>query len=105
MKMKKSVLLSLTMLFILSIVLAGCGSNNAATNSAKPGATVAATAAPTPETGVKIAGDFEIQYFVGGYGDAWWKSQLKQFNEMYPDLKIKESAGPKINEQMKPRWI
>ena len=24
---------------------------------------------------------------------------------MNPDLKIKESAGAKINDQMKPRWI
>lgn len=53
----------------------------------------------------KISGDFEIQYFVGGYGDAWWKEMLGEFQKKYPDLKIKESAGSQINDQMKPRWI
>ncbi|MCD9020617.1 hypothetical protein [Cohnella silvisoli] len=52
-----------------------------------------------------LKGDFEIQYFVGGYGDAWWKSVIAQFKEKNPDLNIKESAGPKINVQMKPRWL
>ncbi|MGZ9587030.1 extracellular solute-binding protein [Paenibacillus marinisediminis] len=51
------------------------------------------------------SGEFEIQYFVGGYGDAGWKRILAAFQKKYPDLKIKETAGPKINEQTKPRWI
>lgn len=53
----------------------------------------------------EISGDFEIQYFVGGYGDQGWKKILAAFKEKYPNVNIKESAGPKINEQMKPRWI
>lgn len=53
----------------------------------------------------KISGELEIQYFVGGYGDAWWKEVIKGFKEKYPDVKVKEEAGPNINEEMKTRWI
>ena len=63
------------------------------------------SAAPTAATANKLSGDFEIQYFVGGYGDKWWKKVIADFQAANPDLKIEESAGPKINEQMKPRWI
>ncbi|MBD0381095.1 ABC transporter substrate-binding protein [Paenibacillus sedimenti] len=100
-----------TMGLAVSVVLvaAGCGKSAAPTETAKP---AAATAAPTavasaaPTTGAKkLSGDFEIQYFVGGYGDKWWKKVIADFQAANPDLKIKESAGPKINEQMKPRWI
>ncbi|CAK4852201.1 unnamed protein product, partial [Aphanomyces euteiches] len=74
--------------------------------SKAPAASAAPDASAAPEAaGSTIKGDFEIQYFVGGYGDSWWKETIKQFNAKYPDLKIKESAGPKINETMKPRWI
>ncbi|WP_337102038.1 ABC transporter substrate-binding protein [Paenibacillus sp. YIM B09110] len=96
-------------------LLAGCGSNGNGNNG---GATEApsnnATEAPStnateePSTGsseTKLTGDFEIQYFVGGYGDKWWKKVIADFAAANPDLNIKESAGPKINEQNKPRWI
>ncbi|MCM3337154.1 extracellular solute-binding protein [Paenibacillus sp. MER TA 81-3] len=53
----------------------------------------------------EVSGDFEIQYFVGGYGDQGWKMILAEFQKKYPNVKIKESAGSKINDQMKPRWI
>jgi N-acetylglucosamine transport system substrate-binding protein len=53
----------------------------------------------------KIAGEFEIQYFVGGYGDAWWKEIIADFQEKYPDVTITEHAGPNINEKMRTRWI
>ena len=52
-----------------------------------------------------VSGDFEIQYFVGGYGDAGWKRIIEGFKKKYPDVNVKESAGSKINDQMKPRWI
>ncbi|KIL41561.1 ABC transporter substrate-binding protein [Gordoniibacillus kamchatkensis] len=69
----------------------------------KPADTKPADAKPAEEP--KLSGDFEIQYFVGGYGDTWWKQVISEFQKLHPDLKIKESAGPKINDQMKPRWI
>ena len=35
-----------------------------------------------------ISGDLEIQYFVGGYGDTWWKEVIADFKETYPDINI-----------------
>lgn len=52
-----------------------------------------------------ISGDLEIQYFVGGYGDAWWKKVIADFKEKYPDVNIIEHAGPNINEEMRSRWV
>lgn len=97
--------------------LAGCGSNdkdNGAGNasSAAPTASSSASAAPSTSAGAggeaapaKLTGDFEIQYFVGGYGDKWWKKVIADFKAANPDLNVIESGGPKINEQNKPRWI
>src|SRR5699024_5617269 len=53
----------------------------------------------------EISGELEIQYFVGGYGDAWWKNIIEEFEEKYPDVKVIEQAGSNINEEMKTRWI
>ncbi|HLR03929.1 MAG TPA: extracellular solute-binding protein [Virgibacillus sp.] len=53
----------------------------------------------------EISGDMEIQYFVGGYGDEWWKEVISDFEEEYPDVNVKQSAGPEINDKMKTRWI
>lgn len=52
-----------------------------------------------------VSGEMEIQYFVGGYGDEWWKEIISEFEEEYPDVTVKEEAGPEINEKMKTRWI
>ncbi|WP_229683062.1 ABC transporter substrate-binding protein [Virgibacillus oceani] len=49
--------------------------------------------------------DLEIQYFVGGYGDSWWKEVIKDFKEKYPDVNVIEHAGPNINEEMRSRWV
>jgi N-acetylglucosamine transport system substrate-binding protein len=95
---------------LAAVSLAGCGSGNTnseATN--KPSnAAPAAEETSTPDAGnepAKLTGDFEIQYFVGGYGDKWWKKVIADFQAANPDLKIKESSGPKINDQNRPRWI
>ncbi|WP_425445488.1 ABC transporter substrate-binding protein [Virgibacillus ndiopensis] len=53
----------------------------------------------------EISGDLEIQYFVGGYGDSWWKEVIGDFKEKYPDVNIIEHAGPNINEEMRSRWV
>ncbi|MCR2807015.1 extracellular solute-binding protein [Paenibacillus soyae] len=52
-----------------------------------------------------LTGEFEIQYFVGGYGDTWWKHVISEFQKANPKLKITQTAGSQINEQMRPRWI
>jgi N-acetylglucosamine transport system substrate-binding protein len=92
--------MSLALFTALLLVIAACGSNNAGTPTDEP----SQTAAPEGTT-TGLKGDFEIQYFVGGYGDAWWIDVIDQFQKLNPELKIKPSAGPKINDQMKPRWI
>ncbi|WP_438266925.1 ABC transporter substrate-binding protein [Halobacillus salinus] len=53
----------------------------------------------------EISGELEIQYFVGGYGDSWWKEVIGDFQEEYPDVTITEHAGPNINEEMRSRWV
>ncbi|MFZ0369657.1 MAG: extracellular solute-binding protein [Halobacillus sp.] len=53
----------------------------------------------------EISGELEIQYFVGGYGDSWWKEVIGDFKEKYPDVTITEHAGPNINEEMRSRWV
>jgi N-acetylglucosamine transport system substrate-binding protein len=53
----------------------------------------------------EIAGDLEIQYFVGGYGDSWWKEVIADFKEAYPDVNVIEYAGPNVNEEMRSRWV
>lgn len=97
---------------MMAVALMGCGSNSnngAATNTPATEPAVAETPAePAPTTEnepAKLTGDFEIQYFVGGYGDKWWKKVIADFQAANPDLNVKESGGPKINDQMKPRWI
>jgi N-acetylglucosamine transport system substrate-binding protein len=96
-----------------AVTLTGCGSkNNEASNSPSASAPAATESASAPasesastDNAVKLTGDFEIQYFVGGYGDKWWKKVIADFKAANPDLNVKESGGPKINDQMKPRWI
>ncbi|WP_425442105.1 extracellular solute-binding protein [Sediminibacillus massiliensis] len=53
----------------------------------------------------EISGELEIQYFVGGYGDSWWKEVIGDFKEQYPDVTVTEHAGPNINEEMRSRWV
>lgn len=52
-----------------------------------------------------ISGDLEIQYFVGGYGDSWWKEVIGDFEEEYPDVTVTQQAGPNINDEMRSRWV
>lgn len=100
------------------VPLAGCGSSNndgsnassspsASTSpSSSPSASPSDSASASPNASqTKLTGDFEIQYFVGGYGDKWWKKVIADFQAANPDLHIIEDGGPKVNDQLKPRWI
>ncbi|OAB27137.1 ABC transporter substrate-binding protein [Paenibacillus macquariensis subsp. defensor] len=103
---KKMAAVSIAALMAVSLV--GCGgSKNAAPKEEvkEPVKEEVATPTPSEPEAAKLTGDFEIQYFVGGYGDKWWKKVIAEFQAANPDLKVKESGGPKINDQMKPRWI
>lgn len=94
--LKKTWLTSVLAVVLVLGVLAGCNSkddNSGGNDSASSG-----------KDG-KVSGTLEIQYFVGGYGDEWWKQTIKEFEDKYPDVKVKQDAGPKINDEMKTRWI
>lgn len=112
---KKNKVAALGMASVLALAtLAGCGSNNNNGENASESPAASSPAATTPaasesaapsDTATKLTGDFEIQYFVGGYGDKWWKKVIADFKAANPDLNVIEAGGPKINEQTKPRWI
>lgn len=88
-------------------MFAGCGKDKAdpvaSTTPESQAAETTTAATETKATGLK--GDFEVQIFVGGYGDEWWKAMLEGFKAENPDLKIITNMGPKVNEQMKTRWL
>lgn len=91
---------------LLLLVLAACSGNT--TTEEPPKDTETSSEEGTTEgegTSSGISGDLEIQYFVGGYGDAWWKEVIADFKAAYPDVNIIEHAGPNINTEMNTRWI
>ncbi|MDV2582408.1 ABC transporter substrate-binding protein [Alkalibacillus haloalkaliphilus] len=53
----------------------------------------------------EVSGELEIQYFVGGYGDSWWKEVIEDFEAEYPGVEVVEHAGANINEEMRSRWV
>jgi N-acetylglucosamine transport system substrate-binding protein len=111
MKKRNSSVAILAAASVLALI-AGCG-DKASTASSAPSATSEPSKAPAtaaaPATKAPAAtgltGELEIQYFVGGYGDKWWKTIISEFEAANPGLKVKHSAGSQINDQMKPRWI
>lgn len=73
--------------------LAGCGSSKEEAKQTEPAKTEEPAATNTDggaKTGSddgakKLTGEFEIQYFVGGYGDKWWKKSSPIFR---PQIRI-----------------
>ncbi|BDH61872.1 hypothetical protein MTP04_20020 [Lysinibacillus sp. PLM2] len=96
---KKSWLFLLATLLLL--VLAACSDNTATPDDTEtdPEST------STDEEAGGISGELEIQYFVGGYGDTWWKTVIEDFKKAYPDVEVIEHSGPDINTEMNTRWI
>ncbi len=95
----KKKLSALSAMALVSVsLLAGCGNSTSSS-------TTTASNSSGETSGKGLTGNFEIQYFVGGYGDAWWKQVTEDFQKANPNLKITVDAGPKINDQMKPRWV
>lgn len=114
MKKRGLTFLSMILCCVLALgALAGCSGGSADAESTAPEASPQAQEpaasgeqSPTENVGGEaISGTLEIQYFVGGYGDAWWKDAIESFKAKYPDVEIIEHAGSTINETMKPRWI
>jgi N-acetylglucosamine transport system substrate-binding protein len=100
---------SFPMLSVAMVVslLAGCSTGGSSAGQPASPSVAPSPAASNPQLGqpVSITGNFEIQYFVGGYGDAWWKEAIKDFKAKYPAVTVIEQAGPSVNDQMKTRWI
>lgn len=103
----KKLIALLSALTVSVTMLAGCGNKEAETtpSTASDSQAVQTTAATTETASKGLKGDFEVQIFVGGYGDAWWNEMLNGFQSENPDLNIIKNMGPKVNEQMKTRWL
>ncbi|GAK14031.1 ABC transporter substrate-binding protein [Geomicrobium sp. JCM 19039] len=91
------------MLASAALLLAACGDDTE--EEATGGDDPDDSAENGGEEGGEISGDLEIQYFVGGYGDSWWKEIISDFEAEYPDVTVIEHAGPNINDEMRTRWI
>lgn len=95
------------------VLLAGCapgmggdeGSGDTGGNEETEGAENGSSENGGESSGGEVSGELEIQYFVGGYGDSWWKEVIADFKEQYPDVTVTEHAGPNINEEMRSRWV
>ncbi|WP_026535803.1 extracellular solute-binding protein [Arthrobacter sp. H14] len=77
-------------------MLAGCGSGSTGEGGSEGGGGSADG---------EVSGTLEIQYFVGGYGDEWWKTVIADFEKEYPDVTVEQHSGPNINQEMQTRWI
>lgn len=103
--LKRFISMLLCLLMVLS--LAACGSPSSSPDSSTPSdaADDAAVDAAVDADDGTISGQLEIQYFVGGYGSAWWEWLVTAFNEKYPDVEVIVNSGSDINETMTTRWI
>ena len=101
MRLLKNPFVLLLMVALLMIAVA-CSDDSASEGSSDDSGDNSGEAA---SDGEGLSGTLEIQYFVGGYGDSWWKGVIGDFQEQHPDLEIVEHAGPNINEEMRSRWV
>ncbi|WP_374704047.1 extracellular solute-binding protein [Salimicrobium jeotgali] len=93
------------LLLLVLMVVAGCAPGSGGEeNSSEKDSSGSGDSSESGGDG-EVSGELEIQYFVGGYGDSWWKEVIADFQEEYPDVSIKEHAGPNINEEMRSRWV
>lgn len=94
----------LILIVAITLFMTAC-SNNEDDAATEEGDTNGSDDTENEITDEDIAGDLEIQYFVGGYGDEWWKEVIEDFKAEYPNVNVIEHAGPDINTEMNPRWI
>ncbi len=101
--MKKQVLALFLVLIMVASVLVGCGGT-------PPTTTPSGSATPTPTaTGggtPALSGNLEVAVFSNGeLMDQFWNTAVKEFNALYPDVKVTLVANPKIEESMRPRIV
>ena len=87
------IIISMALLVFLSLV--GCDNNERTAN----------TATGKSDGENELKGDLELQIFVGGYGDEFWKEAIEGFKKSNPKINVIVNMGPKVNEQMKTRWV
>lgn len=109
--MKNKRLTVLSGIVALSVIAAGCGSNNNGNNaspSASPSAT-ASSSAPASESasaGKTFANpELNVAVFQGGYGREYWDTVAEEFMKDYPGTKINITASPKIAELVRPKLV
>src|SRR5690606_19735316 len=95
----------LVALMSLMLLLVACSNDEESSsdtegNSNTEQSTTSSDNTSAESTGDGLSGTLEIQYFVGGYGDGWWKQVIGDFQKQHPDLEIVEHAGPNINTEM-----
>ena len=102
--MLRTIAVLVGLMLIVSLSFTGCEKKGVPSDTNQPESKkTEATEKPAEEKGLK--GDFKLQLFVGGYGDAFWKEVVEGFKKENPSLNVDARMGPKINEQMKTEWI
>lgn len=82
-------------LLLLGLFAIGCGSGDSGAGSGAIGS----------ETPTVLKGDLEVQAFEGGYGIDFFQQAAKEFTDLHPELKIKVEGGPRVWEQLRPRFV
>lgn len=86
-------IISMLLCAVMALSLVACGNNSTPSDTT-----------PVADDGT-VSGTLEIQYFVGGYGSAWWEWLVDAFKNEYPDVEVVVNSGSDINETMTTRWI
>jgi len=99
---------SVIMIMLFALLSTGCGSqskNPESTGSSETSRQSSESTGTTAPEVKELTGNVELQIFVGGYGDAWWNEMIDAFKKQNPKLNVIVSMGPKVNTQMKTRWV
>lgn len=95
----------------LSVVAAGCGSNNngntasPAASSSAPASSAAASESASADTKTFTDPELNVAVFQGGYGREYWDAIAAEFMKDYPGTKINITASPKIAELVRPKIV
>lgn len=79
------------------IVGAGCGGGEKGADAE------VGKSAPTGEG--KLSGKLEVMAFKGGYGIDFYEQAAKEFAEKHPGLDISVKGGPRVWEELRPRFV
>ncbi|ANE45314.1 hypothetical protein SY83_02060 [Paenibacillus swuensis] len=85
-------------LLIICTIGAGYGISHLYLELSAPKETDTTDALPLEKT-------IELQIFEGGYGRAFWRDAIEQFQKENPDIKVTANIGYNVNEQMKLKWL